>query len=368
MAGSATAPRERVTDERPPVINRMVFARDLHGQLDAPIWLNHYQHGSQVSLHEHDFLEIVLVTRGAAEHRTVQGSEPLSAGDLVIIQPGQWHGYDAPDAMWIRNCCLSGELFGRELAWVHDDPRLAPLFPARMPRDDDERRAAPQGVRVLHFAGEALRRIHEAYDGLQVLCDDGSARERRGALVARVLLLLEAIAAHGDFAAAAHTGDGRVAAASTLMAAAPAHPWSLDELAGRTGTSASHLLRLFRHDTGLAPIAWLARLRAERLAVLLLTSEKSVAELGPSVGWDDPSYCARRFRACFGVAPDAYRRRHRVALPADAVPAFPAAGALPPDELQPTAAVPAPGTATLRRNRPVTAAHRPLTASQKRPR
>jgi AraC family L-rhamnose operon transcriptional activator RhaR len=354
-AGFQTAFGTADGSDRPPVINRLCFARDLHGHLSAPIWLNHYMHGSQIALHEHDFLEIVLVTKGAAEHRTVQGSEPLSTGDLVIIHPGQWHGYDAPEAMWIRNCCLSGELFSRELAWVHDDPRLAPLFPARMPRDDDERRAAPQGVRVLHFSGEALRRVHEAYDGLQALCDSGEAKDRRGVLVARALLLLEAIAAHGDFAATTQSGDGRVAAATTLMAETPAHPWSLAELAGRTGSSASHLLRLFRHDTGLAPIAWLARLRAERLAVLLLTSEKSVAELGPAVGWDDPSYCARRFRARFGVAPDAYRRRHRVTLPADALPRQPASQHAASDAKHP-------------RGAETRSAHRSHTASQKRAR
>lgn len=299
--------------ERPPVLNRICFSRDLFGRLGAPVWLNHYSHHIPMALHEHDFLEIVLVTAGTADHVTVHGTQPLAAGDLIIIHPGQWHGYTETRGMWILNCCLSGELFSRELAWVHDDPRLAPLFPGPMPRDDRERRAAHQGVRVLHFADGPLERVRDGYAALEALCASGHAKDRRGELVARALLLLEAIAAHEDLASDAHGGDGRVAAAVALMSGDPAHAWSLDELARRTGASASHLLRLFRHDTGLAPIAWLARHRAERLAVLLLTSERSVAELGPEVGWGDPSYCARRFRACLGVAPDAYRRRHRSA-------------------------------------------------------
>lgn len=295
--------------DRPQAINRICFARDLFGHLGAPVWLNHYSHHHPMDLHGHDFLEIVLVTEGTADHLTVHGRQPIAVGDLIIIHPGQWHGYHETKGLWILNCCLSGELFSRELAWVHDDSRLAPLFPGRMPRNDRERRAAHQGVRVLHFTGDTLGTIQDCYAELHKLCTSGAAKERRGELVARTLLLLEAIATHTDLTH--DCGDQRVATVTALMSAAPARAWSLDELASRSGASTSHLLRLFRQETGLAPIAWLARHRAERLAVLLLTSEKTVAELGPEVGWDDPSYCARRFRACFGVAPDAYRRRHR---------------------------------------------------------
>jgi AraC family L-rhamnose operon transcriptional activator RhaR len=295
--------------ERPRAVNRICFARDLFGHLGAPVWVNRYPHHVPMELHEHDFLEVVLVTSGTADHVTIHGRQPIAAGDVVIIHPGQWHGYAETRKLWILNCCLSGELFSRELSWVHGDPRLAPLFPGPMPRDDRERRAARQGVRVMRFAGAAHERVCGAYAALGALCDDGGAKQRRGELVARILLLLEAIAAHGDLARDGG-GDERVAAAMALMAADLARPWSLDELAQRTGASASHLLRLFRRDTGLAPIAWLTRTRSERLAVLLLTTERPVADLGPEVGWDDPSYCARRFRACFAMAPDAYRRRH----------------------------------------------------------
>jgi len=294
--------------ERPPVVDRISFARDIFGKLGAPVWINQEPQHGPIDLHEHDFLEVALVVGGRADHLTIHGSRRIGAGDLLIIHPGQWHGYSDTRDLWLFNCCLSGELFSRELSWVHDDPRLAPLFPGPVPRDDRERRAAHQGVRVLRFAGAHLAAVRSAYAALEGLRADGGVRQRRGELVARVLLLFEAIASHGDLTPA--VGDPRVAAATALMAADLARPWSLDDLAEHTGTSASHLLRRFRRDTGLAPIAWLARSRAERLAVLLLTTERTVAELGPEVGWDDPSYCARRFRACFGLAPDAYRRRH----------------------------------------------------------
>ena len=56
-------------------------------------------------------------------------------------------------------------------------------------------------------------------------------------------------------------------------------------------------------------MVWLARLRAERAATLLLQTTLSVQEIGERVGWSDLSYFARRFRAHFGCSPSAYRVR-----------------------------------------------------------
>ncbi len=294
----------------PAILNRVCFAKELFANHQAPTSLHHHlSHGSG-PLHEHDFLEIALITTGTAQHATIHGRQLIKTGDLLVIHPGQWHGYSETRDLGVFNFCLSCDLFTHELRWVHQDPRLAVLFPARMPRDDGERRAAVQGVRILHFAAQPLARLTDAYVQLHALCASGGAKDRRGELLARILLVLEAIADHRDLGHGQRAHDGRVIAATRLMTEDPAREWSLDLLAEQTASSASHLLRLFRRDLGLAPIAWLARYRAERLAVLLLTSEHTIAELGAQVGWPEPSYCARRFRACFGLSPAMFRAGH----------------------------------------------------------
>jgi AraC family L-rhamnose operon transcriptional activator RhaR len=56
-------------------------------------------------------------------------------------------------------------------------------------------------------------------------------------------------------------------------------------------------------------MAQLAALRSEAAAVRLLRSEESIAAVGAAVGWGDPNYFSRRFRAHFGVSPTAFRQR-----------------------------------------------------------
>ena len=62
---------------------------------------------------------------------------------------------------------------------------------------------------------------------------------------------------------------------------------------------------------GVPPIHYLSLLRAERAAVMLVRTDDSVAFIGAAVGWPDPAYFSRRFRAVYGVSPRDYRHRHR---------------------------------------------------------
>ncbi|WP_246005247.1 helix-turn-helix transcriptional regulator [[Actinomadura] parvosata] len=68
---------------------------------------------------------------------------------------------------------------------------------------------------------------------------------------------------------------------------------------------------MFKRHAGVTPLDFLARLRAERAATLLAHSALPAARVGAAVGWDDPTYFARRFRALVGLTPTEYRRRSR---------------------------------------------------------
>jgi AraC family transcriptional regulator, L-rhamnose operon transcriptional activator RhaR len=68
-------------------------------------------------------------------------------------------------------------------------------------------------------------------------------------------------------------------------------------------------VRLFKAATGLPPMAYLAQIRAEYAAVMLLHSDGPMTSIGRAVGWPDQNYFARRFKAHYGLTATAYRRR-----------------------------------------------------------
>ena len=56
-------------------------------------------------------------------------------------------------------------------------------------------------------------------------------------------------------------------------------------------------------------MAYLAQLRAEHAAVLLLHSDEPITGIGRAVGWPDQNYFARRFKAHYGLSATTYRKR-----------------------------------------------------------
>jgi AraC-like DNA-binding protein len=96
-----------------------------------------------------------------------------------------------------------------------------------------------------------------------------------------------------------------------LLQERPDLPWTLEALARAVHLDRSHLVRHVRACTGLTPMAYLARLRAERAAELLLGTSDEVSAIGAAVGWPDPAHFARRFRAHFDMTPSRYRAAGR---------------------------------------------------------
>ena len=71
--------------------------------------------------------------------------------------------------------------------------------------------------------------------------------------------------------------------------------------------------RAFRREQGTTFRDYLMRLRIESAAAQLRTSDKSIVDVGCSVGFNDPSQFARLFRRHMGVTPTAYRSSVRAA-------------------------------------------------------
>ncbi|MBN1673175.1 MAG: helix-turn-helix transcriptional regulator [Kiritimatiellae bacterium] len=85
------------------------------------------------------------------------------------------------------------------------------------------------------------------------------------------------------------------------------------DLAGAANCSPSTVCRLFRCYLDATPSEYLRRMRMERAAALLNTTDLSVAAVGRAVGVADPYYFSKLFKAWHGISASRYRRR--TALP-----------------------------------------------------
>lgn len=84
-------------------------------------------------------------------------------------------------------------------------------------------------------------------------------------------------------------------------------PLRVDQLAALVGVSPSHLGALFRQATGGGILAHQTSVRMARARGLLDRTTLSISEIARAVGYDDPLYFSRQFRARHGQSPRQYR-------------------------------------------------------------
>lgn len=81
----------------------------------------------------------------------------------------------------------------------------------------------------------------------------------------------------------------------------------VDELAAVAGMSTDRLERAMRQALAISPKQYVLRLRAERAARLLATSDRSIAQVAAECGYYDQSQLTRQFRSHVGMTPQRYR-------------------------------------------------------------
>ncbi|TGX80294.1 AraC family transcriptional regulator [Palleniella muris] len=82
---------------------------------------------------------------------------------------------------------------------------------------------------------------------------------------------------------------------------------TVKDLADRACLTESHLVRTFRQGMGVTPLQYVIKKKIQHAQTLLLSTDKSVQEIGRAVGFRDTSYFIRLFKKNIGFAPQEYR-------------------------------------------------------------
>lgn len=276
-----------------------------------PVFMQHRVREGEVFSHSHDFMEIVFIASGKGTHQSLHGAQNVGAGDVFILRPGAWHAYENCRSLEVFNCAFGIELLGRDLNLLMHEPALNYLFYAG-PLSLERR-----GILALKLQASTAR---DCRRNLSAMVEAVQKSEPTGriAWMGNLLLLMSHLVRHLETQNQAEylsgsTRDAKIHASVrtviALMEEYSARAWTLRELASRVHLDPSYLVRLFKQSTGLPPLAYLARHRAERAAALLLKTNLSVAQIGRQVGWSDAGYFSQRFKTHFGLNPREYRAR-----------------------------------------------------------
>ena len=78
-------------DEAPPIgTSQGLF----HLTETMPAYAGSYLHQWDSPVHTHSFVEIAFAIGGMATHHSLAGRREMRPGDVLLLRPGVWHGYE----------------------------------------------------------------------------------------------------------------------------------------------------------------------------------------------------------------------------------------------------------------------------------
>jgi AraC family transcriptional regulator, transcriptional activator of pobA len=145
---------------------------------------------------------------------------------------------------------------------------------------------------------------------LDAALEDGSLYRTQTALgLAHAVLSMTATLNPTPQGGAGTKRDRRLTRLDRLISDPQTAGWRVQEYAAEMGLSTGHLSRLCRAANGLSASAYIEAHIIQEACRLLAFTQLSVAEVGYRLGFADPSYFSRRFRAVQQETPSVYRQR-----------------------------------------------------------
>jgi len=263
-----------------------------------------------------------LLTEGTVDV-SLPGSAPVSAraGDLVIIPSGAAHALGSdlsrpradgarlivrrgPDDVPQVRHGGGGEVTRMVCGYLACDSSLFDTVLAALPRVMVVSMREGPGAQWL---ASSIRFS---------IAESAAQRAGAGTVLAKLseLMFVEAIRRYIEGLPAEQTGwlaglrDRFVGKTLALIHSKPAHPWTVEELAGTVGLSRSALAERFTGLIGQPPMQYLTRWRLQLAANLLRASSRNIASVAAGVGYDSEAAFSRAFKRELGITPAAWRR------------------------------------------------------------
>jgi len=268
-----------------------------------------------------------LLTEGHASARLLDGEHiVLKAGDLVIFPHGDPHIIEngpptktvdiaqelariVAQGLKLSRIGGGGEITRFICGFMACDPQLSQVFLSGLPP-----------VFKVRIRDDASGRWLENSIRFSVNATDSSVAGGE-AVLAKLseVLFVETLRAYIAHLPPEKTGwlagarDVEVGKTLALMHRNPAHPWTIASLAKEAGVSRSVLAERFRFYLDESPMAYLTRWRLQLGAQMLASTNHSVAQIAPEVGYESEAAFNRAFKRQFKVPPARFRSQSRLA-------------------------------------------------------
>jgi AraC-like DNA-binding protein/mannose-6-phosphate isomerase-like protein (cupin superfamily) len=274
---------------------------------DFPVNVFHVRQpfGNVIPPHWHAYAEWILVRSGRFRVQVDAGSAELGPGNAVFVVPGCLHSaFPAGgrceitaivfDETLVRSAALDGAELGCSLPLLRGDLAL----PFTLGPDEEAAGKVKAALLRVEAELEAQRSGYELFV--------------KASLMESLAELYRAASNAVEGRPLTHAGRAQpMAALLRRLCLEYMEPISVEEAARECGLSRSHFCHAFKKATGKTFLEYLHTLRIIEAERLLADTDQPVQAIANAVGFQDPAYFSRVYRALRGESPRSARFRAR---------------------------------------------------------
>ena len=257
--------------------------------------------------HRHDFWEIVIVYRGSGLMSFGRRTLPIRVGDVFVLSRGQRHAYLETRSLDVINIVFDpayvGSVHPALAEWMRHES-LVSVGPSWKP-GETEGECQHLGSSDFALLLDKVRRMETELEGQKT--------ENRIAALAYFLLIITMLLRQSrPWESSGSTAAGhRVSRAMEFIEEHFSDPITIEDIVSHSQVSRRHFFRLFEQAVGVAPMEYLKKLRLQKAASMLLTSNVSVTQVAFACGFNDSNYFSSLYHKEFGMSPSQFKKDGR---------------------------------------------------------
>ena len=257
------------------------------------------RHEDEAVYHCHDHLEMAFVLSGEGKYHIEGEIYDIREGDLLIFNPGIRH-----QALFLKEVETPTTEFFVGFSEIQFPGFCPNYLPVR------------NGSYVLHTKGELRQRIFKICSSMEAekaACRPGRYYMLKSYLMQLLILMMreqcEPVKPVDGFAFESTNKKYVVEKILNYFEDHYSEKISLDQIAENMYLSPFYISKIFKSETGDAPIQHLIKIRLEKAKELLeLGTAGSVQEVAALVGYDDAYHFSKLFKKRFGITPTQAKR------------------------------------------------------------
>ncbi|TLS52606.1 helix-turn-helix domain-containing protein [Paenibacillus antri] len=278
-----------------------LLAKDIFDVETEVHFAHHRSLATVTGIHDHDFYEVFLVSRGAFHHIANGERTLLEEGAFAFVRPNDAHYYEPADGRpgELLNIAFPSRVMDAIRTYLGDGFDFQGL-------------TQPASPPVVMLGRQQTESLLARFRDLTLLPPSGKRRIRAEARA----FLADALMRY--FAGSAEPADDpmpdwleRLVQSMKRKEQFVGGIVRMHELSPK---SPEHLSRTFKKYLGVTPTQWINEARLQYAGNLLIFTDEPVLSVCYESGFENVSHFNHQFKRCFGLSPTSYRKARKTSL------------------------------------------------------